>query len=68
MGICTVAAGTWLGGVALESRRTGIPVSMNYTHDAPLDWWIVLAMAGFLVFLGLCVIGVGLGYVKLKQP
>ena len=69
MGIGTVAAGIWLGNVALESRRTGIPVRSGAGgNGTPLDWWIVLPMAGFLVFLGLCVIGVGLGYVKLKRP
>ncbi len=68
MGICTVAAGIWIGSLALESRRTGIPVPGGPGYNYPLEWWIVLPMAVFLVFLGLCLTGVGLGYIKLKRP
>ena len=68
MGICTVAAAVLIGREALESIRTGIPVPMGAGGSKPLDGWIVLPMAGFLAFLGFCVIGVGLGYVKLKRP
>jgi hypothetical protein len=66
MGICTVAAGVWMGSLGLESLRTGIPVQMSNTTS--LEGWIVLPMGAFLVFLGFCVIGVGLGYIKLKRP
>jgi hypothetical protein len=67
MGLCTVATGIWIGNLGLESMRTGIPVPMA-RNSAPLEGWIVLPMGGFLVFLGFCVVGVGLGYIKLKRP
>jgi hypothetical protein len=52
----------------MESRRTGAPVPGSSRYNDPLEWWIVLPIAAFLVFLGLCVTGVGLGYIKLKRP
>jgi uncharacterized membrane protein YwaF len=66
MGICTVAAGIWMGASGLESLQTRIPVQMS--NATRLEGWIVLPMGAFLVFLGLCIVGVGLGYVKLKRP
>ena len=66
MGICTIAAGIWLGYAGLDSMRTGIPVPFWRRGSTPLDGWMVIPIGGLLVFLGICVIGVAFGYVKLK--
>jgi len=66
MGVCTIATGIWIGYLGLDSMRTGILVAVGRRGSSPLPGWIVLPMGGFLVFLGICVIGVAFGYVKLK--
>jgi hypothetical protein len=66
LGAFTVGAGVWLGSLALESRRSGIPLPGNARYNIPMDWWVALPMAVFVVFLGFCLMGVGIGYVKLK--
>jgi hypothetical protein len=68
MGICTVATGIWIGSEALEALRTGVPIPGYGRYNSPMEGWVALPMSGFLVFLGFCVIGVGLGYIKLKRP
>lgn len=66
VGMLFVAGCLWIGYLGVDSMRTGIPV---HTRDGPdLEGWAVLAMAVFGAFLGLCVVGVGLGLVKLRSP
>ena len=66
MGLCTVAGGIWLGWRGLEAWRTGIPLPGNARYNLPMEGWEAVPIAVLLIFFGLCLIGVGLGYIKLK--
>src|SRR5437867_3460196 len=67
MGICTVAAGIWFGNVALESRRTGIPVRSGAGgNGTPLDWWIVLGGSNWKVDDGMITVDGKYGWLATK--
>ncbi|HWZ44920.1 MAG TPA: hypothetical protein VNW97_15705 [Candidatus Saccharimonadales bacterium] len=66
MGLIMVAAGLFLGKDGLEAFRTGKPI---YMPSAPaMEGWLALIYSGLTIFFGLCLVAVGMGWMKMRGP
>ncbi|MEI6667622.1 MAG: hypothetical protein WCP29_05645 [Acidobacteriota bacterium] len=65
LGLAAVAGGVWVTSVALNSIRTGTPISM--LDEPTLNGWLAFGSGVFAVVIGLGVIGLGVGWVKPRR-
>ena len=66
LGASAVIGGLVIGREALDSIRTGIPI--HTLHGPDMNGWVALAGVVFIIALGVALVGVGLGIVRLRNP
>lgn len=65
LGVAAAVGGVALSVEAFKSIRTGIPIQV--LNEPPLDGWVALAAAVFIVVIGLWLAGAGLGVITTQK-
>ncbi len=65
LGVATAVGGLALSVEALNSIRTGIPIQA--LNEPPMNGWVALAAAVFIIAIGLWLAGAGLGAIRTQK-